>query len=138
MLRYMLDTDICIYALRHQFPALKDIFNRRAEQLAVSTVALSELYFGVEKSARPDNNLKVLESFAARLDVLPFDAAAAAHSGQVRAALQREGQPIGSYDLMIAGHARSMGLVLVTHNTREFGRVPGLLVEDWISPTHPL
>jgi tRNA(fMet)-specific endonuclease VapC len=138
MLRYMLDTDTCIYALRHQFPALQDTFNRRAEQLAVSTVVLSELYFGVEKSARPDDNLQVLESFAARLEVLPFDAAAAAHSGQVRASLHRAGQPIGPYDLMIAGHARSVGLVLVTHNTREFGRVPGLLVEDWISPPEPL
>ena len=134
MLRYMLDTDICIYALRHQFPTLQDMFNRRAEQLAVSPVVLGELYFGVEKSARPDDNLKVLESFAARLEVLPFDAAAAAHSGQIRASLHRAGQPIGPYDLMIAGHARSLGLVLVTHNTREFGRVPGLLVEDWSSP----
>ena len=63
----------------------------------------------------------------------PFDAAAASHSGQIRASLHRAGQPIGSYDLMIAGHARSLGLVLVTHNTREFSRVPGLLVEDWTS-----
>lgn len=131
MLRYMLDTNICIYALRHLFPALNDIFNSRAEQIAVSTVVLSELYFGVENSSRPDDNLKVLESFSARMEVLPFDTGAAAHSGQIRVALQRSGQPIGPYDLMIAGHARSMGLALVTNNTGEFERVPGLMVENW-------
>jgi tRNA(fMet)-specific endonuclease VapC len=131
MLRYMLDTNTCIYALRHQFPKLQDIFNRRAEQLAVSTVALSELYFGVENSARPDDDLKVLESFAARLEVLPFDAAAAAHAGQIRVTLKWSGQPIGPYDLLIAGHARSTGLALVTNNEAEFRRVPGLLLENW-------
>jgi tRNA(fMet)-specific endonuclease VapC len=132
MLRYMLDTNICIYALKHRFPQLQELFNRHAEQLAVSTVVLSELYYGVENSARPDENLKVMESFAARLEVLPFDAPAAAHSGQIRATLKKTGQPIGAYDLLIAGHARSTGLALITNNEAEFRRVPGLLVENWI------
>jgi tRNA(fMet)-specific endonuclease VapC len=131
MLRYMLDTDICIYVLRHQYPSLQERLNRHAESLAVSTVVLSELYFGAENSARPDENHRVLESFAARLSVLPFDAPAAWHSGRVRAELKRVGRPIGAYDLMIAGHARSAGLTLVTNNAREFGRVPGLVVENW-------
>ena len=132
MLRFMLDTDICIYVLRHQYPSLQAHLNRHAESLAVSTVVLSELYFGAENSSRPDENHRVLESFAARLSVLPFDASAAWHSGRVRAELKRAGRPIGAYDLMIAGHARSAGLTLVTNNAREFGRVPGLVVENWL------
>jgi tRNA(fMet)-specific endonuclease VapC len=132
MLRYMLDTDICIFVLRHQHPGLQGRLDRNAESLAISSVVLSELYYGVENSSRPEANQRVLESFAARLVVLPFDSAAAFHSGRVRAELKRTGQPIGGYDLMIAGHARSLGLALVTNNTREFGRVPGLMVENWL------
>ena len=132
MLRYMLDTNICIYALKHQYPQLQALFNRRAEQLAVSTIVLSELHYGVENSARPEQNLAVMESFAARLEVLDFDASAAAHSGQIRATLKRAGQPIGSHDVLIAGHARSAGLTLVTNNAGEFGRVPGLMTENWL------
>ena len=132
MLRYMLDTDICIFVLRHQHPELKDRLDRHAESLAISSVVLSELYFGAENSARPEQNHRVLESFAARLVVLPFDTPAAFHSGRVRAELRRSGQSIGAYDLMIAGHARSAGLALVTNNAREFGRVSGLLLENWL------
>ena len=132
MLRYMLDTDICIFVLRHQHPELNDRLDRHAESLAISSVVLSELYFGAENSARPEQNHRVLESFAARLVVLPFDTPAAFHSGRVRAELRRSGQSIGAYDLMIAGHARSAGLALVTNNAREFGRVPGLLLENWL------
>jgi tRNA(fMet)-specific endonuclease VapC len=123
---------MCIYALRHQHPQLRELFNRRAEQVAISTIVLSELHYGVENSAQPARNLSVLESFAARLEILPFGQAAAAHSGQVWAALKARGQPIGPYDVMIAGHARSAGLALVTNNSREFERVPGLLVERWV------
>lgn len=132
MLRYLLDTNICIYALKHQYPQLQVLFNRRAEQLAISTVVLSELNYGAENSSRPEQNLAVIESFAARLEVLDFDASAAAHSGQIRATLKRAGQPIGSYDVLIAGHARSAGLTLVTNNAAEFGRVPGLMTENWL------
>lgn len=132
MLRYLLDTNICIYALKHQYPQLQALFNRRAEQLAISTVVLSELNYGAENSSRPEQNLAVIESFAARLEVLDFDASAAAHSGQIRATLKRAGQPIGSYDVLIAGHARSAGLTLVTNNAAEFGRVPGLMTENWL------
>lgn len=132
MLRYMLDTDTCIFVLRHQHPALQERLDRHAESLAISSIVLSELYFGVENSARPEANHRVLESFAARLVVLPFDAPAACHSGRVRAELRRVGQTIGAYDLMISGHARSAGLVLVTNNERDFRRVPGLMVENWL------
>ncbi|MGD9942456.1 MAG: tRNA(fMet)-specific endonuclease VapC [Burkholderiaceae bacterium] len=87
-----------------------------------------------EKSAAPHRNLADVEGFAARLDVLPYDLDAAVHTGQLRAELARAGTPIGPYDQMIAGHARSRGLILVTNERREFERVPGLRIEDWAIP----
>lgn len=109
MPRYMLDTDMCTCALRHQQPQLRELFKRRAKQIAFSTVVLSELHYGVENSAQPDRNLSMLESFAACAEILPFGQAAAAHSGQVRAARKARGEPIGPYEIMIAGHAPSEG-----------------------------
>ena len=91
-----------------------------------------ELIYGAEKSSRPERNLLDVEGLAARLDVLNYDEIAAAHSGQLRAELAKAGTPIGPYDQMIAGHARSKGLILVTNNTREFERVPGLRLDNWI------
>jgi tRNA(fMet)-specific endonuclease VapC len=92
---------------------------------------LTELLYGAAKSARPDANRREVESFAARLEVLPFDAQAAAHAGDIRATLERQGRSIGAYDVLIAGHARSRGLVVVTGNRGEFDRVEGLRCEDW-------
>ena len=132
MQRYMLDTNLCIRVLNTRPPALKDRFNAEAESLCISTVTMYELLYGAEKSARPTENIKAVENFAARLDVLPWDNAAAAHSANIRAALERLGTPIGAYDLQIAGHARSRGLVVVTGNLREFKRVEGLRAEDWL------
>ena len=91
-----------------------------------------ELIYGAEKSSNPGRNLADVEGFAARLEVLKYDQDAAAHTGQLRAELAKAGTPIGPYDHMIAGHARSQGLILVTNNLREFNRVPGLRVEDWV------
>jgi len=133
MLRYLLDTDTCIRVIRERPPALRERFNAEADSLCISMVTLGELLFGAEKSARPAANRRTVEDFAARLEVLPFDADAAAHFADIRAALERQGKPIGSYDLMIAGHARSRGLVVVTHNQREFQRVDGLRTEDWFA-----
>lgn len=99
--------------------------------MCISTLTLAELFYGVEKSAHPARNLAEVEGFAARLEVLDFDGHAAAHTGQIRAELARTSTPIGPYDQMIAGHARSRGLIVVTNNRREFDRVPGLRVEDW-------
>jgi tRNA(fMet)-specific endonuclease VapC len=93
-----------------------------------------ELIHGAEKSAFPHKNLAVVEGLAARLQVLDYDSKAAEHTGQLRAELQQQGKTIGAYDFMIAGHARSVGLILVTNNLREFERVPGLRVEDWLQP----
>jgi tRNA(fMet)-specific endonuclease VapC len=133
MLRYMLDTNLCIRVLRDRPAGLRDRFNAHGDSLAISTVVLYELLYGAERSARPDHNRREVERFASRLDVLTFDAAAAAHAAEIRAVLQRDGRMIGAYDLQIAGHARSRGLVVVTGNLREFDRVDGLRCEDWMA-----
>jgi tRNA(fMet)-specific endonuclease VapC len=134
MLKYMLDTNICIFTLKNKPQQVREAFTRHHGQLCISTVTLMELIYGAEKSAAPEKNLSVIEGFAARLEVLNYDSQAAAHSGQLRAELAKSGKPIGPYDQMIAGHARSLGLVLVTNNLGEFNRVAGLRVEDWVSP----
>ena len=133
MLKYMLDTNICIFTIKNRPERVREAFKRHSGQLSISTVTLMELIYGAEKSANPERNLADVEGFAARLEVLPYDAQAAAHSGQLRAELARIGKPIGPYDQMIAGHARAQGLILVTNNLREFERVPGLRVEDWVN-----
>ena len=131
MLRYMLDTNICIYALKHKPAGVREAFEAHGAHLSTSAVVIAELLYGAEKSARPDANREAIEAFAARLEVLPFDMEAADHYGRLRAELEASGRPIGPYDLMIAAHARSAGLALVTNNTKEFERVPGLLLENW-------
>lgn len=132
MLRYMLDTNICIYVIKNRPDHLRGRFNTLAEQLCISSVVVGELVYGAEKSARVAENLSVVEQFCARLEVLPFGEKAAAHFGQIRAELERMGKPSGAYDLMIGGHARSEGLILVTNNRREFDRMAGLRVENWV------
>jgi tRNA(fMet)-specific endonuclease VapC len=130
----MLDTNLCIRVLRDRPAGLRPRFNAEAPHLSISTVTLAELFYGAEKSNRPEEGRRQVEGFAARLEVLPFDAPAAAHYGDIRADLERKGQVIGAYDLMIAGHARSQGLTVVTGNLREFTRVDGLRAEDWLDP----
>lgn len=132
MMRYMLDTSICTHVIRNYPPELQERFDRLAEQLCTSSVTLGELHYGAEKSARRLDNLQAIEHFTARLEVLPFTERAAAHYGQIRAQLERAGRPAGAYDMMIGGHARSEGLVLVTNNLREFEPMPGLRVESWL------
>jgi len=131
MLRYMLDTDICIYAGKAGMLRLAERFNRMAEQICISTITLAELYFGVERSERRAENRQALEHFVGRLEVLPFSSKAASHYGQIRADLQKSGNAIGPHDLLIGAHARAEELTLVTNNTREFERIPGLRVENW-------
>ena len=131
MLRYMLDTNLCIRVLRDRPPFIRARFNREADALCISTIVLTELLHGAAKSARPVENRIEVERFARRLEVLPFDSVAADHAADIRAVLERQGQSIGGYDLLIAGHARSNGLVVVTGNMDEFRRVDGLRCEDW-------
>ena len=127
----MLDIDVCVHVIRDRPPELRQRFNEAADQLCVSAITLAELMYGAEKSARPAHNLQVVEQFAARLEVLPFAQAAAAQYGQLRAELEHAGQPIGAYDMLIGAHARSLGLILVTRNRREFDRIGCLRVESW-------
>lgn len=133
MLRYMLDTNLCIRVLRDRPQAVRERFNVEADGLCISTIVLTELLHGAAKSARPAHNRTEVERFAARLEVLTFDQAAADHAADIRAQLERQGRPIGGYDVLIAGHARSRGLVVVTGNLAEFRRVDGLRCEDWLA-----
>jgi tRNA(fMet)-specific endonuclease VapC len=132
MLTYMLDTNICIYIIKNYPQALREKFNALAEQLCISSITLGELHYGAEKSARRVDNLTAIQHFVARLEVLGFEAKAAAHYGQVRAELERAGVPCGPHDMQIGGHARSEGLIVVTNNMREFGRMPGIRAENWV------
>ncbi|MHC8369745.1 PIN domain-containing protein [Pseudomonas sp. MDT1-85] len=101
---------------------------------ATPEVKTAACHHCAEKSAAPEKNLAVIEGFVARLEIFPFDYEAAAHTGMIRSELVKAGTPIGPYDHMIAGHARSRGFTIVTNNLREFERVSGLRVEDWVHP----
>lgn len=132
MLKYMLDTNIVIYTIKNKPAAVREAFTKHYGQMCISSVTFMELIYGAEKSSQSERNLRDVEGFAARLDVLDYGSSAAAHTGQLRAELARAGTPIGPYDQMIAGHARSKGLTLVTNNTKEFIRVQGLRLDDWV------
>lgn len=132
MTSYMLDSDICIYVMKGRGAALVDRFNTLVGQICISSVCLAELCYGIEKSERRAENLRRLDELTARLEVEDFDAEAAAHYGEIRSTLERLGTPCGALDMMIGAHARSLGMTLVTNNRREFDRMPGLLVENWV------
>lgn len=132
MLKYMLDTNIAIYVIKRRPIEAMATFNRHAGQLCISAITFAELLHGVEKSARPEQNLSAVEDFSSRLDILDYGNKAASHYGDIRADLERKGTPIGVNDLHIAAHARSEGLVLVTNNLGEFERVAGLRTENWV------
>lgn len=133
MLRYMLDTNLCTATIRNKPETIRAAFNRHHTQMCISTVTVMELMDGVEVSRQPQRNLANVEGFIARLDVLDYDVPAAAHTAQIRAELTMASKQISPYDQMIAGHARSRGLVVVTNNTKEFKRVAGLRIEDWMN-----
>ena len=134
MLKYLLDTNIVIYVIKRRPLPAWEIFNQQHGRMAVSAITLAELAHGAEKSSDVARNIAVVEDFMSRLAVLPYDDKAAWHYGNIRAVLEKQGQPIGINDLHIAAHARSSGLTLVTNNTREFEKVPGLLLENWTKP----
>ena len=132
MLKYLLDTNIVIYVLKRRPVEVLKIFNTNASRMAISSITLSELIYGVEKSPNVDKNLEVIEEFISHLDVLSYDAKASQHSGQIKASLERKGEVIGENDIHIAAHAISQGLTLVTNNLREFKRVTNLALENWV------
>jgi len=129
--RFLLDTNIVVFALRRAPGMLRERLRAESDRLAVSTVTVSELAYRAEKSQDPPAGRRAVEEFLSFIRILPFDSTAAWHSGEIRAVLARAGTPIGGLDVLIAGHARSAGLAVVTNNLREFARVPGLEVVDW-------
>jgi len=133
-MKYMLDTNICIYTIKNK-PAsvVKKFLEKNPDEMCISSITFAELMYGVEKSQAIERNKLALSLFLSPLTIVDFDGYAAAEYGKIRADLEKNGTPIGSLDTLIAAHAKSEGLTLVTNNTREFLRVDGLTVEDWAS-----
>ena len=132
-MKYMLDTNIIAYAVNRRIPrVLEKIREHLAEGLCISAVTMAELEFGICNSSCPEQNRLALMLFLSPIDVLPFDGLAAAHYGTIRADLKRRGEPIGANDLLIAAHARSLGLTLVSNNLKELDKVEGLFTENWV------
>ncbi|MEI6414034.1 MAG: type II toxin-antitoxin system VapC family toxin [Pseudomonadota bacterium] len=140
MVTHLFDTHICIFLL-NQRGGHEHIVRRMdgmlRGQIGISAISVAELAFGVAASRRQIDNLGRLERFFAEFELLPFDHAAAHPYGSLRYHLQAQGTPIGALDLLIAAHTLSLDATLVTHNTREFARVPGLKLEDWTTHTDP-
>lgn len=128
----MLDTNIVIYIIKRRPIEVLTLFNQHSGQLCISSITLAELIHGVEKSQYIEKNRKNVEDFVSRLEVMDYGQKAAAHYGDIRADLEKKGTTIGVNDLHIAAHARSEGLVMVTNNLKEFYRVEGLRLENWV------
>ena len=131
MLQTMLDTDTCIHVIRDRRTDLGPRFQSEIRSLCISAIVVHELRHGAEKSDRPEFHHERVDDFCTRLQVLDFNRDAARHAAEIKNNLQRKGTIIGPNDLLIAGHARSLGLKLITGNLREFNRVEGLRCEDW-------
>lgn len=128
----MLDTNICIYALKNKPEAVMRRFREELDAgICISAVVLAELEHGIAKSSCPGKSRAALYQFLIPLEILPFHGSAAVEYGRIRAHLERSGTPIGPLDMLIAAHARAEGLTLVTNNVREFQRVPDLKIANW-------
>ena len=134
MPRYLLDTNICIYIKNHRPAEVLARFSKLPPgKVAMSAITYGELCFGAEKSAKPKETKQILEHLVALIPVLPLDKTVSTHYGKIRQHLQSKGKSIGNNDLWIASHALAHKLILVTNNTAEFDRVPGLRVENWVN-----
>lgn len=130
---YLLDTNICIYALNGRYPKLSDHLLRiHPDDICVSSITVGEMEYGAAKSRWGDRTRQIMHAFLSNYEVLPFTEKDAILFGQLRACLAFSGTPIGAYDVMIAAQGVSRNLTVVTHNTKEFSRVPGIILEDWI------
>lgn len=133
MMKYMLDTNICVYAIkRDPVGVYQKLIEHLDEGICISAITLAELEHGVYKSARIENNAENLTKLTRYISVSPFDSLGALEYGKICAYLQKSGTPIGTMDMLIAAHARSLGLIIVTNNVREFERVPDLTIENWV------
>jgi tRNA(fMet)-specific endonuclease VapC len=129
---HLLDTCICVFLIRRKLPDMRIRFAAYPMGgMGISSITESELRYGADKSTDPPRNHRQLDHLLLTLPVLAYDTRCASHYGEIRSFLERAGTPIGSMDLLIAAHARALKLTLVTHNTGEFSRVPGLALEDW-------
>ena len=132
-MEYLLDTNICIYIIKQKpVNVLRKFEALSIGSVAISTITLAELNFGVMKSSDPVKNQAALDKFLTPLEILNFDFPATIEYGKIRAALEQKGTPIGSLDTFIAAHARSLNLTLVSNNEKEFQRVPDLAIENWV------
>jgi tRNA(fMet)-specific endonuclease VapC len=129
---YLLDTCICIYLInKRPLPLISTFKQHQPGEIGISVITASELQYGVEKSSRKAENQERLDAFLAPFDILPYDVKAVAAYGDIRAELEKKGQPIGPLDMLIAAQALSGGLIFVTNNEEEFQRIPGLQIENW-------
>jgi tRNA(fMet)-specific endonuclease VapC len=132
-MRYLLDTNICIYLIKKKPPEVLQKFNTcQIGDIGISVISVAELEYGVKTSQRPQQNQQALAQFLLPLSILDFDSSAAIYYGEIRAYLEKQGRPIGALDLFIAAVALSRNLTLITNNTSEFQRIPDLLLENWI------
>jgi tRNA(fMet)-specific endonuclease VapC len=133
-MKVLLDTDTCIHLIRYQPEAmLRRLKRYEPGDIGISSITFAELSFGAAKGQQQERNQAALDDFAAALEIVPFDAPAAATYGAVRAMLEVRGTRIGSLDTLIGAHALSLKITLVTHNTREFSRIAGLRLADWVA-----
>lgn len=131
-MRYLLDTNICIYIIKRKpLSVLERFENLTADEVGISALTVAEMEYGARKSSFPEKNLAALQQFLSPFTLFPFDLQAAMEYGIIRADLETKGSPIGSLDMLIAAHAKSLNLTLVTNNEREFRRVDGLAIENW-------
>ena len=131
-MRYLLDTNICIYIIKKKPESVIKKFEKlKVGSIAISTITLSELYFGVAKSSKPDENLIALQEFISPLEILDFTISDSVIYGKIRNSLEKKGLPIGAMELLIASIAKSNDLILVTNNVKEFSRIEDLKIENW-------
>ena len=133
-MKFLLDTNICIYLIKQKPPEVLQKFNAyQVGDIGISSITVAELEFGVQKSQFIQKNQQALEQFLIPLHIVNFDRAAAIIYGDIRATLEKQGTPIGSLDTLIAAHAISLGVTLITNNTKEFSRVPNLKLDNWVN-----
>ncbi len=134
MIKYLLDTDICVYIIKRKpDQVLKKLRRQDILNVGISSITLSELEYGAEKSSDKERNKLALNEFLAPVAVLPYDDNVASAYGKIRVFLEKQGNSIGNLEMMIGAHALSLKVILVTNNEREFGRIPGLKVENWLN-----
>lgn len=133
-MRVLLDTNICIYMIKNKPPEVREHFEQFVPgDIAISSITVAELQYGVEKSAAREKNALALEAFLLPLEIVPFDMDSALVYGKIRAELERQGKPIGGMDMLIGAQAMAQDFTLITHNLKEFARIPGLRCETWVN-----